>query len=92
MEIVCLKELDEVSKLLRTFTGAPGNIRAARVDNALICHKDSVGAVVIKLDAPCTVFRLQEPRMVSAIEEYLHNLPDDAALGAESLLAELLPD
>ena len=68
----------ELLPLLRAFLDAPGDALASFSDDVAICTKESTGALVVKLSPPYAAFKLSEPRMVAAVEDYLRNLSPDS--------------
>lgn len=82
MEIVLPSEERGLERLLRAFVSAPGDLLVSFPDGALVGVKKS--AIVAKVEGPRIAFVIEELRMVSAVEEYLRNLPDNMILTGES--------
>ena len=76
MEIARPKDGAELAALLRTFADAPGKLTAAFPEHTSVCVKERYGALVVRDGPPGVAFLIKEPRMASAVEEYLKNLPD----------------
>lgn len=76
MEIARPRDGAELASLLRAFANASGRTVATFPERAAVCVKEGFGALVVKDEPPCVAFVIKEPRMVSAVEEYLLNLPD----------------
>lgn len=82
----------ELSALVGRFCEREGRLLASLDGETLVCAHEGAGALVANVGAPLVAFGIEEPRMVSAVCDYLDNLPKsmvarDAA--AHRLLAEL---
>ena len=80
MEIAYPKNLSEVTPLYRAFLDAPGDLLLSVFEGMTICLKEETGALIVKNAPPYAAFSLNEPRMVSAVEEYMLNLPEGGTL------------
>ncbi len=75
MELVYPERLADAAPAVRAFLDSPGEPLIEFSEDMAICVKESTGAFILKTDAPCVIFTLKEPRMVSAVTEYLENHP-----------------
>lgn len=87
LEIVRSENGGELTRVLRAFLSLPGELRTARLDGAVVCVREDSGALVVKTEAPVTLFSLTEPRMVAAMGEFLRRTPGET--DPSEVLAEL---
>ena len=80
MEIIPPERSEALPELLREYACAENPAAVAAIaGEAGFCMQERLGALVIRLEPPCVAFRLREPRMVAALQEYLSNPPTGAA-------------